>query len=83
MQLSNIFIKLEKIILEDIYLHNRDDVLHPLIMMSQHFVSLVVLALAGLTGQGTGARMPLSGIGPSVHHPIIQSKPAITVSIIN
>jgi hypothetical protein len=27
--------------------------------------------------------MPLSGIDPTVHHPVTQSKPAIEVSIIN
>jgi hypothetical protein len=48
-QLSNICIKLEKYILIDIYLHHRDDVLHPLVM-SQCFISLVIPTLAGLTG---------------------------------
>jgi hypothetical protein len=83
MQLSNIFIKLKNCILEDIYLHHQDDVLHPLLLTLQHFVGLVVLALAGPTGLGTGARMSLSGIGPTVHHLVTQSKPAIKVSIIN
>jgi hypothetical protein len=52
-------------------------------MTSQHFIDLVILALAGLTGRGTGGRMMLSGIGPMVHHPIAQSKPVIKISIIN
>jgi hypothetical protein len=82
-QLSNICIKLEKCILKDIYLHHRDDILHPLLVTLQHFIGLVVPALAGPTGQGTKGRMPLSGIGPTVHHPVAQSKPAIKVSIIN
>jgi hypothetical protein len=37
-------------ILKDIYLHHRDDVLQPFLVTSQHFISLVILALAGLTG---------------------------------
>jgi hypothetical protein len=48
-QLSNIYIKLENCILKDIYLHHRYNVLHPLVA-SQHFISLVVLALVGPTG---------------------------------
>jgi hypothetical protein len=82
-QLSYIFIKLEKCILQDIYLHHRDDVLHPLLVMSQRFVGLVIPALTGLTGRGNGTRTPLLGISPTVHHPVAQSKPAIKVSIIN
>jgi hypothetical protein len=31
---------------------------------------LIVLALAGSTGRGTGGRMLLSSIGPTVHHSI-------------
>jgi hypothetical protein len=31
----------------------------------------------------TGARTPLLGIGPTVHHLVVQSKPVIKVSIIN
>jgi hypothetical protein len=50
MQLSNIFIKLKKCILEDIYLHHQDDVLHPLLVTLQCFIGLVVLALVELTG---------------------------------
>jgi hypothetical protein len=65
------------------YQYHRDDVLHPLLMMSQHFVGLVVPALVEPTGRGTGGRMPLSGIGPTVHHPVAQSEPVIKVSIIN
>jgi hypothetical protein len=42
-QLSNIFIKLENCILEDIYLHY-------VLVMSQRFIGLIVSALAGLTG---------------------------------
>jgi hypothetical protein len=68
-QLSNICIKLEKLH-KDIYLHHQDDILHPLLMTSQHFIGLVVLALAGPTERGIEGRMPLSGIGPTVHHPI-------------
>jgi hypothetical protein len=49
-QLSNIYIKLENCIIKDIYLHHRDDVLHPLLVASHHFIGLVILALAGLTG---------------------------------
>jgi hypothetical protein len=65
------------------YLYHRDDVLHPLLVKSQRFIGLVVLALAGPTGRGNGGRTPLSGIGPIVHHPIAKSKPAIKVSGIN
>jgi hypothetical protein len=83
MRLSNICIKLENCILKDIYLHHRDDVLHPLLVTSQHFIGLVILAMVGPTGRGTGGRMPLSGIGPTVHHPVVQRKTAIKVSIIN
>jgi hypothetical protein len=53
-QLSNIFIKLEKCILEDSYLHHRDDVLlalhqilHHLLVMLQPFLILLISALAG------------------------------------
>jgi hypothetical protein len=60
-QLSNIVIKLENCILEDSYLHHRDDVLlvlhqvlHHLLVTSQCFIILVVLALAGPTGRGSG-----------------------------
>jgi hypothetical protein len=49
-QLSNIFIKMENCILKDIYLHHRDDVLYPLLMTSQYFINLAILALAGPTG---------------------------------
>jgi hypothetical protein len=77
------FYKIKNYILEDIYLHHRDDVLHPFLGTSQRFIGLVVPALVGLTGRGTGARTPLLGIGPTVHHPVTQSKPAIKVSIIN
>jgi hypothetical protein len=52
------------------YLYHQDDVLHPLLVTSQRFVSLVILALAGLTGRGTDGRTPWSGIGPTVHHPV-------------
>jgi hypothetical protein len=82
-QLSNIFIKLKNCILEDIYVHHRDDVLHPLLVTSQRFIGLVIPALVGSTGRGTGARTSLSGIGPTVYHPVAQSKPTIKVSIIN
>jgi hypothetical protein len=70
-------------ILEDIYMYHRDDVLHPLLMTLQHFVGLVVPALEGLTGRGTGGRKPRSGIGSTVHHPVAQSKPAIKDIVIN
>jgi hypothetical protein len=80
----------KKYILEDSYLHHQDDVLlalhqvlHYLLVTSQRFIVLVVPALAGLTGQGSGGRTPLSSITPTVHHPVAQSKPAIKVSIIN
>jgi Na+/citrate or Na+/malate symporter len=46
----------------------------------QHFVVLIIPALAGPTGRG---RMPLSDITLTIHHPVAQSKPAIKVSIIN
>jgi hypothetical protein len=76
-QLSNIFIKLKKCILEDSYLHHRDDVLlavhyvfHHLLVTSQCFVILVVPALVGLTRRGSGGRTPLSGITLTVHHPV-------------
>jgi hypothetical protein len=82
-QVSNICMKLENCILKNIYLHHRDDVLHPLLLTSQRFIGLVVPALARSTRRGTRGRMPLSGIGPTVHHPVAQSKPAIKVSIIN
>jgi hypothetical protein len=52
------------------YLYHRNDVLHPLLLTLQHFVNLVVPALVGPTGRGTGGRTPLSGIGPMVHHPV-------------
>jgi hypothetical protein len=58
-------------------------VLHPLIVASQRFVGLLVLALAGPTGRGTGGRKPRLGIGSMVHHPVAQSKPAIKVSVMN
>jgi hypothetical protein len=80
----------EEGILEDSYLHHQDDVLlglhqvlHHLLVMSQYFVILVIPALVGQTGRGSGGIMPLSGISPTVHHPITQSKPAIKVSIIH
>jgi hypothetical protein len=89
-QLSNIVIKLGKCIIEDSYLHHRDDVLlalhlvlHNLLVMLQHFLILVVPTLARPTGRGSGGRTPLSGITPTVHHPIVQIKPAIKISIIN
>jgi hypothetical protein len=65
------------------YLYHRDDVLHLLLMVSQRFVSLVASTLAGSAGQGTGGRTSLSSIGPTVHHPVAQSKLAIKVSVIN
>jgi hypothetical protein len=37
-------------ILEDIYLHQQDDVMYPLLVTSQHFTGLVIPALAGPTG---------------------------------
>jgi hypothetical protein len=37
-------------ILKDIYLYHHDDVLHPLLVISQCFISLVILALVGPTG---------------------------------
>jgi hypothetical protein len=47
----------KKYILEDSYLHHRDDVLlalhkvlHHLLVMLQHFLVLLIPALAGLTG---------------------------------
>jgi hypothetical protein len=49
-QLSNICIKLKNCILKEIYLHDRDDVLHPLLMTLQHFIGFIVSALAGPTG---------------------------------
>jgi hypothetical protein len=79
----------KKCILEDNYLHHRDDVLlamhqvlHHLLMMLQCFLSLVIPILAVLTGRGSGGRTSLSGIAPTVH-PVAKSKPAIKVSIIN
>jgi hypothetical protein len=69
MQLSIICLKLENCILEDIYLHHRDDVPHPLLVTSQCFIGLVIPALAAPTGQGIAARTPLLGIGLTVHHP--------------
>jgi hypothetical protein len=74
-------------IIEDIYLHHQDDVLHPLVTL-KHFIGLVVLALVipalvGPTRQGTGGRMALLGIGPMVHHPVAQSMPTMKGSIID
>jgi hypothetical protein len=90
MQLSNTVIKLEKCILEYSYLHHQDDVLlvlhlvlHHLLVTSQHFIILVIPALAGLIERGSGARMPLLVITPTGHHPVAQSKTTIKVSIIN
>jgi hypothetical protein len=67
-QLRNICIKMENCILKDIYLHHRDDILHPLLVTPQCFIGLVVPALAEPTGRGTGGIMPLSSKGPMVHH---------------
>jgi hypothetical protein len=71
-------------------MHHRDDVLlvlhqvlHHLLVTLQHFVDLVIPALAGLTRRGSRERTPLLGITPTVHHPVTQSKPVIKVSIIN
>jgi hypothetical protein len=80
----------KKCILEDSYLHHRDDVLlamhqilHHLLMTLQPFLNLLIPTFAGPTRQGSGGRTPLSGITPMIHHSIAQSKPAIKVSIIN
>jgi hypothetical protein len=81
--LSNIYIKLENCILEDIYLYHRDDVLHSLLVMSQRYVGLVVPAMAGPTRRGTRGRKPQLGIGSMVHHLVAQNKLAIKVSVIN
>jgi hypothetical protein len=55
-QLSNIVIKLKNCILEESYLHHRDDillvlhqVLHNLLVTLHRFIVLVILALARLT----------------------------------
>jgi hypothetical protein len=89
-QLSNIFKKLENCIFEYSYLHHQDDVLlalhhvlHHLVVTSQCIIHLVAPALAGLIGRGSGGRTLLSGIAPTVHHPVTQSMPAIKVSFIN
>jgi hypothetical protein len=37
----------------------------------------------GLPERGSGGKTPLSGITPTVHHPVAQRKPTIKDSIIN
>jgi hypothetical protein len=82
--------KLKKCILEDSYLHHRDDVLlalhqvmNQLLLVLEPFFVLLVPALAGLTGRGSGGRTPLPGITPMIHHLVVQSKHVIKVSLIN
>jgi hypothetical protein len=77
-------------ILEDSYLHYRDNVLlalhqvlHQLLLTLEPFLVLLIPALAGPTRRGSGGRMLLVGITPTVYHHVTQSKPAIKVSIIN
>jgi hypothetical protein len=71
-------------------MHHRDDllltlhqVLNQLLLTLEHFLILLILALVGPTRRGSGGRMPLSGITPTIRHLITQSKPAMKVSIIN
>jgi hypothetical protein len=77
-------------ILEDNYLHHRGDVLlalhqvlNQLLLMWEPFLILLLPVLAGPTGRGSGGTMPLSGITPTIHHPVTQSNVAIKVIIIS
>jgi hypothetical protein len=71
-------------------MHHRDDVLlalhqvlNLLLLTLEHFLVLLVPALVEPTGRGSGERMPLSGITPTIHHPVAQNKYVIKISIIN
>jgi hypothetical protein len=58
-------------------------ILNEVLLMSESFFIFLIPALVRPTGRGNGERMLLSGITPTVHNPVTQSKHAIKVSIIN
>jgi hypothetical protein len=57
--------------------------MNQLLLTLEHFLVLLILALVRPTRRGSGGRMPLSSITPTVHHTAALSMPAIKVSNIN